>query len=562
MGDLKIMANSTPRTIVNPQGVAQLYLRTQEIQHFFQAYLNYYEQLIQRNQRRFRTTLTIYLIVSALLLIGLFSEFTLFDDEEVVFFIIFAVVFLIGLGVMIGIFNSGKNKSQKQYGKGLMLKTFFLTIEHDLHPEAGLKGRLDHRKHQDKHRYKSKTSPHSGAKKHYYKYPWADLKFTLLDGSLVKLKCVDKIKEKSGSIVRFQAIKKGRIRPNELLYKTSGSHLNLRQDLCYSEEELRQGGISLGLKIAESFKRAYQHLEQRREQPAQAAKTPASPVPAQPAHNALDSLEHMLQSSSLKLQLQRLDQSLEIQFTPPDKSVAQVFWLEVETYQGQELVSLRRPIQGSLPSQAKLLRANPVLAYGRFALFRSPSGREQLCLLKTLLLESLDLAELETALQGLSNLANRLDALKALPEKTKAYRAERQPNWERMLLENALKALPVEMEAAEKKFKLRLSLEKNRYQTVHVRFDRQDLEGNQLISLLSYCGRHNPDLDQTALEENSHLSYGAIGLAHLGTEEMFVVSDNQLAATADPPELRSAILHIAQKADQLEAVLSGGADTY
>lgn len=113
-----------------------------------------------------------------------------------------------------------------------------------------------------------------------------------------------------------------------------------------------------------------------------------------------------------------------------------------------------------------------------------------------------------------------------------------------------------QLETKEKKFKVTLPLKKGRKQAVQVRFDRQDLDGQQMISILSYCGQVNPELYDTCLQENMNLTYGAIGLAKLGEQELFVVSDNQVAQTADPEELRTAILQVAQKADDLEALLS------
>ena len=176
---------------------------------------------------------------------------------------------------------------------------------------------------------------------------------------------------------------------------------------------------------------------------------------------------------------------------------------------------------------------------------------------KTLLYTTLDQEELDTALQGLATQGSQLAELGALPAKAKAFKGNRQTGWEQHLLEEALSGINLELTAQEKKFKLHLPLSTARQQTVHVRFDRQDLEGHPMIAIQSFCGAKSPDLYQLCLEENAKMAYGSIGLAKWGEQEMFVVGDNQLAATADPAELRAAILQIAQKADHLEERLTG-----
>ena len=555
------MTAASPRTQADPNGIAKLYLPTLEIPLFFKAYLKYYDVKKQHNQRNLLITLGIYLFISFIILIWLFSEFSLADDDEFGFFLVFGIVFIIGLIAVFVILSSQKKALLQQRGKGELLAVFFERIQKDLHPDSGLKGLIDHRKHQAKHRYKTKTSPNSGSKKNYYKYPWAVLKFTLIDGTSIRLKCVDKLKEKGGALVRFQEIQKGRVLPNDLIYEIDrGMVLNFRNDLTFSTEDLQKNAASLGIKMLDNFKHFYSHLH-RRSEPL-IPKTMSMPEET-PHEQRFKALKDLLASSEIEFQIHELGEGLELSFRPSGQSKPTILWIELGAFSGEAFVSVRLGIQGQSPEAERLLRANPALAYGRFAYYSTPhSERKQLCLMKTLLWETLDREELETAITGLAALGNKLGEMKSLPQKSKAYRADRHPQWEKMLLENALQGLPVSIESVDKKFKLKLALKQGRFQTVHVRFDRQDIEGNQLISLLSYCGHQSAEFYQKVLEENSHWSYGAVGLASLGPEEMFVVSDNQLAETADPPELRTAILHVADKADQLEALLSGGVDIY
>ncbi len=553
--------NHPPRqTQVDPKGLAKLYLRTSEISDYFQAYLNYYQYLAQRNKRRFWSWLAGYLLSALLLLNWLTGELDFSDDDEGVIIIMVGVGLIVGLFILIGIFNSRKGKLRQQEGKGQILEAFFAVLKHDIHPESGLKGTIDHGKHQLKHLYKKKTSPHSGSKKNYYKYPWAILKFTLIDGSSIKVKFIDKLKEKGGSVVRFQEIGKAQVTPNHLLYRLQAKQsLHWRCDLSFNQADLKNNPQTLGYSLAEYLKSQYRQFPPR---PPSERETVA-PTPLKTSESksprAITRVKQLLKASELQnLSYEPLGQGLELRYQASGQKKPRTLWLEFGQDNQESYVSLRLPILGKAPSHEKLLRANPALAHGRFAYYLAPvSGKPQLCLFKTLLLATLDREELETAITGLSKLGGQLAEMQALPGKTRAYRAARNPDWERLLLENSLQNLEVSIEASDKKFKCRLALAEGRFQTVHVRFDRQDPDGNQMIALQSFCGAQNPDLYTMVLEENSQWSYGAVGLAQLGQTEMFVVSDNQLAQTADPPELRQAILHVAQKADTLEALLTG-----
>lgn len=552
------------RTQVNPKGLAKLYLRNAELDAFFSAQRLYFEAEAQRTKRGHLRT---QIITLALLLFFAFVLWDAIDDEEAVMgFLIMGAFFSLFAFFGIYAYYAGKrNHFQKLRGKGVMLHQFFIQIQDDIHPESGIKGFIDHRKHQSKHRYKSKTSPHSGAKKHYYKYPWAILKFSLMDGSSVRLKCVDKVKEKSSSIVRFEALHKGRLQPNDLLYEIdAGQILNFRQSLCHTESDLRESPEKCGLKMARSFKQSYKHLVFRPSPKDVEEESTPELTQATPAQRKqqLEHLEHLLIASEIEgLRFERLDDIFELRF--PLNASEHTLWLELGETDGESFVSVRMALLGDAPSVEKLLKANPALAYGRFAYFKSPNtGRRQLNLVKPLLFRMLDQPELETAILGVARLGGKLGEMKRLPQKIRAYRAERHPQWERMLLDNALQDLRVDIQSQEKKHKLRVTLPDGRQQTVHVRFDREDLDGYQLISLLSYCGHQSRELYETALEENIQASYGAIGLARLGEEEMFVVSDSQLADTADPPEIRNAVLQVASKADALESLLGDGSDVH
>lgn len=550
---------SQPHTTqVDPQGLAKLYLRTPEIPDFFEAQQQYYNTLQTTFRSRRKKYLWITAIVGVIGGILLLNEFG--GDDEGVFVIFWGIGALISL-VVIGVsFGSKIEKVKLHAAKSKMLSTFFDSIAEDLHPDSGLKGTINHGKPQNSDIYKRKTSPYSGAKKTYYKFSWANLKFMLIDGTTLRLRCTDKLKEKSGSVVRFQEIGKARMAPNTLIYDLlPGQHLNVRKDLCTSQNELIQNDTRFGLELACLLKETYRSRILRRSKPLEVTHpAPPSHQTSPKAPHPLKKVQRLLDLSALPLTVTPLGtETLELRYQA-DKT-AHVLWLDVQQVDGEAYIGLRLPILGEAPPAERLLKANPALAYGRFAYSpQKNAGRKQLCLFKVLLWQTLDREELETAIQGLCQLGNRL-AQQDLPQKTKAYRAEREPDWEHSLLESMQASLPLlePIVYLDNKAKVRLRLPDNRQQTVHIRFDRQDLDGNQLIALQSFCGADSPDLYDTALEENSHYAYGALGLDTLGETSMFVVCDNQLADTADPPELAQAILHVAQKADAMEALLTG-----
>jgi len=566
---------STPETRVNPLGESRLYLRTEQIPTFFEAFGGYCETIKAKARRNFWITMGIYLFFSFLSLSFLMDEFDLGDDEEGGIIIMAFIALAIVLVVMIVMYKRRQKKHGLLHARQQLLGRFFGLIQADLHPESGLKGILDHGKHSANHVYKEKTSPYSGAKKKYYKFPWARLKFTLVDGTSLRLECLDKIKEKGGAVVRFEEIQKAKLQPNGLLYQSEKTLISVRQSLSLSEQDLRDNAEACGEKMLESLKNSLRQwgpkkdlalprtaasaVEPPEQQPPSLAESP--PVSGRtPSSTRL--LAYLNQSELPGLNYTRLAKGgFRVKYTPPE---GQVQNLTLSLTEEGDLTYLRLYLPVILP-QAKpeeLLRANPALAYGRFAaLQQGEAQKTELFLTKTLLYTTLDQAELDTALHGLASQGSQLAEAGALPVKTKAYKGVRQEGWEQFLLQEALQGVAVELSAQAKKFRLQLPISAERKQTVHVRFDRQDLAGHPMISIQSFCGAQSPELYQLCLEENGKMAYGAIGLAKLGEQEMFVVGDNQLAETADPAELRAAILQIAQKADNLEALLTG-ADQY
>ncbi|PIQ28814.1 hypothetical protein COW36_09825 [bacterium (Candidatus Blackallbacteria) CG17_big_fil_post_rev_8_21_14_2_50_48_46] len=578
---------STPVTRVNPQGASRLYLRTDEIPHFFAAFGSYCEQIKNKSRKIFWISFFFYLFFSFLIMGWSADTFELFDDEEGVLVVLTFIGLVIGFFVMLGIFNSQKKKYQLLHARQKLLAGFFHTIREDLHPESGLKGSLDHGKYTQKDQYKQKTSPYSGSKKSYYKFTWAALKFTLADGNQVQLRCMDKLKEKGGSVIRFQEIEKGKILPNELLYQGTKKLIPLRKEIATTQEKLILSSELLAREMVVLFKNAYLNLEPRTQKDLRLAQTTSQQENIPPKATLLQNQANQIPSEAVQtlpseptpISTTRLTTFLNqssipgLNYTPLGKGgyrvtlksnteAANSLLISFLVIDGETFLRLTLPFELETPSFENLLKANPALAYGRFALYKEQAAQTpSLCLIKNLLYKTLDQEELDSALTGLIHQSNQLKEISDIPLKAKAMKSERETGWELSLLHDALFDLNAQIETKDKKFKIQIPVNQNRKQTVHLRFDRQDMSGRQLIAIQSFCGENNPNLHKLCLEENSKLAYGAIGIGKLGDKELFMVTDNQLADTAQALEIRSAVLQIAEKADSLESLLSDR-DTY
>jgi hypothetical protein len=102
----------------------------------------------------------------------------------------------------------------------------------------------------------------------------------------------------------------------------------------------------------------------------------------------------------------------------------------------------------------------------------------------------------------------------------------------------------------------------DRRQKVHVLFAGRDDEGHDVVSFLSICGPADDRRAMTLLRFNSKLTYAAFAVRSIKGEDYFVVTANQLAATADAEEIRKTLSEVAKRADAVEKKLSSGKDVY
>jgi membrane protease subunit (stomatin/prohibitin family) len=101
-----------------------------------------------------------------------------------------------------------------------------------------------------------------------------------------------------------------------------------------------------------------------------------------------------------------------------------------------------------------------------------------------------------------------------------------------------------------------------RRQEVMARFDRKDSAGHDLISFTSVCGPAMEETATTMLRYNGQLVHAAFAIHPSPAGEVFVLTANQLTATADELEISRAITSVAWQADQVEQQLGGGGDLH
>ena len=62
---------------------------------------------------------------------------------------------------------------------------------------------------------------------------------------------------------------------------------------------------------------------------------------------------------------------------------------------------------------------------------------------------------------------------------------------------------------------------------------------------------------EPALRLNSEILHGALAIAEMDHEAVFVMIDNYPLATVDPEEIRRSVLEVAHRADAIEKLLTG-----
>lgn len=204
-----------------------------------------------------------------------------------------------------------------------------------------------------------------------------------------------------------------------------------------------------------------------------------------------------------------------------------------------------------LENAESLLKANSSMAYARFAY-----DGKQIVLLKSLIYETLDQEELDTAIQGMGKLASVFTSLKEIQNRVKKSSHVRDQSKELALIKKALTRVNAAVKVAEDNYEVTVTLPSGRTQIVYINFDRRDVNGEPLIVVLTQCGLYDDKHNEDLLKQNIKPGYGAMGIQKIEGEQHFVVTDCQLAATVDALELSGLILNLATKGDRLEKKLS------
>lgn len=156
-----------------------------------------------------------------------------------------------------------------------------------------------------------------------------------------------------------------------------------------------------------------------------------------------------------------------------------------------------------------------------------------------------------------SSAAENARALEATRQRSPAAAADAR----RQLLDESLSGMGIPVEKKRYGFKVTVPLLDGRRQFVRVGYEQSDFEADKVIVIFSPCGKADPKQFRWALELNHGLSYGKLGIVGGPHGEEFVMSATLLEATADPAELRKAILSVAEKADKVEQTF-GPEDRY
>jgi len=132
------------------------------------------------------------------------------------------------------------------------------------------------------------------------------------------------------------------------------------------------------------------------------------------------------------------------------------------------------------------------------------------------------------------------------------------------LLKRVVTQAGFEYKTTKNGYRVLVPLGDKREQKVHVLFNGHDDDGQDIVSYVSICAPAPADdrRAMTLLRFNSKLTYAAFAVMSIGGEDHFVVTANQLAATADPDEIRKQLYEVAKRADAVEERLCGGKDAY
>jgi serine/threonine-protein kinase len=106
------------------------------------------------------------------------------------------------------------------------------------------------------------------------------------------------------------------------------------------------------------------------------------------------------------------------------------------------------------------------------------------------------------------------------------------------------------------RYRIELKFSGGRHQTVFVE-PSQHAAADRLLKISSVCCTALSVYFEPALRLNAEILHGALAIAEVENESVFVMVDNYPLATVDPEEIRRSVLEVAHRADAIEKLLTG-----
>ena len=106
------------------------------------------------------------------------------------------------------------------------------------------------------------------------------------------------------------------------------------------------------------------------------------------------------------------------------------------------------------------------------------------------------------------------------------------------------------------RYRIDLSFANGRHQTAFVE-PTDHAAADRLLKISSVCCPARSAYFEPALRLNSEILHGALAIAEIDQEAVFVMIDTYPLATVDPEEIRRSVLEVAHRADAIEKLLTG-----
>ena len=108
----------------------------------------------------------------------------------------------------------------------------------------------------------------------------------------------------------------------------------------------------------------------------------------------------------------------------------------------------------------------------------------------------------------------------------------------------------------DRRYRIKLTFSGGRQQTVFVE-SSDHAAADRLLKISSVCCPALSVYFEPALRLNAEILHGALAIAEIDQEAVFVMIDNYPLSTVDPEEIRRSVLEVAHRADAIEKLLTG-----